>query len=149
MVNVIFKMLVKTRLVNLEMRKMDYIFYKQQIFMMLLLLFLLPEAHVTNSIIWHARMGHVPAKILQMLHVHYTNKILDVCERCFLAKQSRLMFPQITSLGACLFDLVHADILGPYRFKTQHNCNMFLTLVEDKSITTWVYDCLIRHQSIY
>lgn len=36
-------------------------------------------------------------------------------------------------------DLVHADLWRPYRFRTQDNCNMFLTVVEDKSRTTWVY----------
>lgn len=38
-----------------------------------------------------------------------------------------------------LFDLVHADLWGPYRFKTNGGYNYFLTLVEDKSRTTWIY----------
>lgn len=96
-------------------------------------------AHVNNSNIRHARMGHASAKVLQMLPVQFTNKVLDICDSCFLGKQSRCSFPQKASQRTYLFDLVHTDLWGPYRFKTQDNCNMFLTLVEDKSRTTWVY----------
>lgn len=31
------------------------------------------------------------------------------------------------------------DLWGPYRHKTHNNCNMFLTIVEDKSKTTWIF----------
>lgn len=38
-----------------------------------------------------------------------------------------------------LFDLVHADLWGPYARTTNDNCNQFLTILEDKSRTTWVF----------
>lgn len=57
----------------------------------------------------------------------------------FLAKQFRLQFPSSFSTSEHLFHIVHADLLGPYRFKTHGQCNMFFTLMEDKSRCTWVY----------
>lgn len=96
-------------------------------------------AHVANSNIWHARMGHVPANVLKQFPVEYANKIVDVCDSCYFAKQSRIPFPDSDTQSSNLFDLVHADLWGPYRFKTYDNCHMFLTLVEDNSRTTWVY----------
>lgn len=48
-------------------------------------------------------------------------------------------FPNSSHQSSCLFDLVHADLWGPYRFKTHDNCSIFLPLVQDKSRTTWVY----------
>lgn len=96
-------------------------------------------ANVYSSDVWHARLGHASAKVVQMLPVTCDKKVLDVCDSCYLAKQTRLSFPLSTSTSAQLFDLVHADLWGPYRFKTHGTCTMFLTLVEDKSRTTWIY----------
>lgn len=56
-----------------------------------------------------------------------------------LCKQSRLVFPTNNHQSAALFDLVQVDLQGSYRFKIRDNRSIFLTLVEDKSRTTWVY----------
>lgn len=95
------------------------------------------QVHTTD--IWHARIGHAPANIINMFPIPGTKKVLDVCDSCFFAKQSRLKFPISVTTSAHLFDLVHADLWGPYCFKTHSSCTMFLTLVEDLSRTTWVY----------
>lgn len=96
-------------------------------------------AHVANSNVWHARIGHASAKVLKLLYVKYQNDVPEVCDSCHFAKQSRLVFPESNSHSTNLFDLVHVDLGVPYRFKTRDNCSMFLTLVEDKSRMTWVY----------
>ena len=43
------------------------------------------------------------------------------------------------------FDLVHADIWGPYSTPTLSGSKYFLTLVDDCSRCTWVY--LMKHKS--
>lgn len=96
-------------------------------------------ANVHNSDVWHARLGHAPADIVHLLPVKCDKKVLDICDSCFFAKQTRLKFSSSVSESENLFDLVHADLWGPYRFKTHGSCNFFLTLVEDKSRTTWIY----------
>lgn len=94
----------------------------------------------TSSIdLWHARLGHVPAQVVKMLPVKCTTKVLDICDSCHFAKQSRISFSNSTTKSDQLFDLVHADLRGPYRYKTHGNCTLFLALVEDKSRSTWVY----------
>lgn len=56
-----------------------------------------------------------------------------------MAKQTRLQFPDSTSVSAKVFDLIHADLWRPYMHKIHNNCNMFLTIVDDKSRATLVY----------
>lgn len=84
-------------------------------------------------------MGHILAKIVHSLPIECHKKVPDVCDSCYFAKQSRLQFSVTTHESRCLFDLVYADLWGPYRFKTHRNCSYFLTMVEDKLRTTWIY----------
>ncbi|XP_074346502.1 uncharacterized protein LOC141685288 [Apium graveolens] len=88
---------------------------------------------------WHARLGHVPLAMLKLLPVSCNMTDLSICDSCHLAKQPRLPFLNSTSSSSSLFELVHVDLWGPYHCKTQGNCNMFLTVLDDKSKTTWVF----------
>lgn len=92
--------------------------------------------NVENNDVWHALMSHVHVNILKILLVSIQHKVMDACDSCHLAKQYRLVFFISEHLRNCLFDLIHADLWGPYRFTTHDDCNMFLTLVEDKSRAT-------------
>lgn len=85
---------------------------------------------------WHARLGHVPLHILKLVLVEGVANVLDNCFSCMLAKQTRQSFPTSMSVSENLFDLVHADLWGPYRYKTHDNCQMFLTIVDEKSRAT-------------
>lgn len=38
-----------------------------------------------------------------------------------------------------IFELVHVDLWGLYCHKTHNNCNIFLTIMDNKSKATWVY----------
>lgn len=49
-------------------------------------------AQVHTSDVWHARMGHISAKILNSLPIDVSKKVLDVCDSFYFAKQSRLQF---------------------------------------------------------
>lgn len=44
-----------------------------------------------------------------------------------------------TSVSTVLFELIHADVWGPYKIKTHGNCSSFHTLVKNLSRTTWVF----------
>ena len=56
-----------------------------------------------------------------------------------LAKQHKLPFPKSTSVSLACFDLIHADIWGPYSAPSLNGSKYFLTLVYDHSRCTWVY----------
>nr|GME05050.1 uncharacterized protein LOC109168309 [Ipomoea batatas] len=68
--------------------------------------------------LWHARLGHTSYSKMRLLHLLNSdlksNKEL-ACDICHLAKQKRLPFPGSTTVFASCFDLIHADIWGPYR----------------------------------
>ena len=71
------------------------------------------------------------------------------CSTCHIAKQNRLPFPNSNKFSEHCFDLIHADIWGPFRHLTHDGFSYFLTLVDDKSRFTWIYmlknksDCII------
>lgn len=97
-------------------------------------------AHVSSLDVWHARMGHISSSMLHHLPFKFNSPTaLDVCDSCHFAKQCRMSFSHSQTTSKDLFDLVHADVWGPYRVKTHGSCNMFLTLVDDKSSCTWIY----------
>ena len=62
-----------------------------------------------------------------------------------LAKQHKFPFPKSTSVSLSCFDLIHADIWGPYSTPSLNGSRYFHTLVDDHSRCTWVY--LMKHKS--
>ena len=61
------------------------------------------------------------------------------CSTCHIAKQNRFLFPNPNKFSEHCFDLIHADIWGPFRHLTHDGFSYFLTLVDDKSSFTWIY----------
>ena len=61
------------------------------------------------------------------------------CLVCPLAKQKRLNFQSSTHSSSSCFDLVHADIWGPYSTPSLNGSKYFLTIVDDYSRCTWVF----------
>lgn len=93
----------------------------------------------SKALLWHNRLGHVPSSVLKLIHVSGLHDVLPPCDACMLSKQTRQKFAAILSVSKEIFDLVHIDLWGPYRHKTHNNCTMFLTIVDDKSRSSWVY----------
>ncbi|XP_074352900.1 uncharacterized protein LOC141692057 [Apium graveolens] len=94
-----------------------------------------------NPVVSHESLPVIPLSKSQFLpNSMYQNSVtFSTCETCHLAKQQRLQFPDSNSVSSTLFEIIHVDVLGPYRFKTHGNCSYFLTIVEDKSRSTWVF----------
>lgn len=85
-------------------------------------------------------MGHPSVSSMKFLpDTMYHNFVLfNECNTCYLSKQKRLKFVDSISVSSILFELLHVDVWGPYKYKTHGNCNYFLTVFKDKSKTTWV-----------
>ena len=69
---------------------------------------------VSNSVLWHNRMGH-PSSRLHLIssiipNVIFCDKELLVCTVCPLAKQKRLHLPNENSICSSILDLVHCGI---------------------------------------
>ena len=95
--------------------------------------------------LWHYRLGHPSSQRLALLksivpdlNSSINNNIFD-CHICPLAKQHKLPFPKSTSVSLACFDLIHADIWGPFSAPSLNGSKYFLTLVDDHSRCTWVY----------
>lgn len=92
--------------------------------------------------LWHQRMGHPSAKVMQFLpvgsfsSVKFKNKTCDVCPR---AKQHRSSFPISMSKASRVFELVHVDLWGPYRIPSSCGARYFLSIVDDFSRGVWTY----------
>ena len=66
-------------------------------------------------------------------------KLLDKCDLCFRAKQTRNIFPISNNTSSELFHLVHCDLWGSYTKSIFTGTHYFLTLVDDCSHSVWVY----------
>ena len=84
--------------------------------------------------LWHYRLGHPSSQRLALLKSivpdlssSNNNSIFD-CHICPLAKQHKLPFPKSTSVSLACFDLIHADIWGPYSTPSLNGSKYFLTL---------------------
>nr|KYP60497.1 Retrovirus-related Pol polyprotein from transposon TNT 1-94 [Cajanus cajan] len=91
---------------------------------------------------WHKRLGHVPKSVYRLITNKTDLSSIDSsyhCSICNIAKQNRLPFSNPNKFSPNCFDLIHADIWGPFRQPTYDGFRYFLTLVDDKSRFTWVY----------
>ena len=112
-----------------------------------------PVVDTSNDAVrlWHYRLGHPSSQRLALLKsivpdlTSYNNNNSFDCHICPLAKQHKLHFPKSTSVFLACFDLIHADIWGPYSTPSLNGSKYFLTLVDDHSGCTWVY--LIKSKS--
>lgn len=90
-----------------------------------------------SSTIWHARLGHLPLSKMKHLPFQCNSSTCAPCDSCHFAKQHKLSFSSSDSVSEHVFELIHADLWGPYHTKTHGNYCYFLTLLDDKSRTTW------------
>lgn len=65
--------------------------------------------------IWHARLGHPAANILNKIPVipSVSPTVFTTCDICLRAKQQRSSFPSHSSTSYNLFELIHCDLWGP------------------------------------
>jgi hypothetical protein len=91
--------------------------------------------------IWHLRLGHISESIHKCISVQFPfipfNKI-SPCDTCHFSKHKNLPYPISTSSSSKIFDIVHADIWGPYSIPSIDGHKYFLTLVDDYSRFTWI-----------
>ena len=66
----------------------------------------------------HQRLGHPSSQIMSFISTtsrqSRVKKLLDKCDVCFQAKQTRNIFPISNNKSSELFHLVHCDLWGPY-----------------------------------
>ena len=103
----------------------------------------LVSSHSNNEdvLLWHQRLGHPSFDYMKHLFPSLFNKnsVPFSCETCQLAKQKRSTYPQLSYKPTTPFTIIHSDIWGPAKTKTQANARWFVTFIDDHTRTTWVY----------
>lgn len=102
------------------------------------------NAAAHNSLsLWHSRLGHPSYSSISplkntLLIADFANNSLP-CNVCPLAKQKRLSFTCHNNRSKHLFDLIHADVWGPFSTISHAGHRYFLTIVDDFSRYSWVF----------
>ncbi|XP_019155254.1 PREDICTED: uncharacterized protein LOC109152134 [Ipomoea nil] len=99
-------------------------------------------AQCNSGEIWHQRLGHFPMNKLQFLtDIKASITKNFICDACHLAKHKRSPFPLSVTTSKAIFDLVHADVWGPFPVCSLKGDSerYFLTLVDDYSRFTWLH----------
>jgi GAG-pre-integrase domain len=91
-----------------------------------------------SSHIWHKRMGHPSEKVLQHLKFPLISDFTS-CDSCRFSKQHKLPFSRHLSKSDELFGLIHSDIWGNAPVDSRDDFKYFVTFIDDKSRTTWLY----------
>ena len=90
-------------------------------------------SEVDKTSLWHCRLDHPSPQRLVLLQSLVPNVITCNinksfgCSVCPLAKQKRLHFPSSVSSSSSCFELVHANIWGPYSTPSLNGSKYFLT----------------------
>jgi transposase InsO family protein len=105
-------------------------------------------AKFNKAVLWHCRLGHPSWRKLRVLNKklklgipqsHFRNK--SICEACVQAKSTKISVPKVASRprSDTMFKLVHMDICGPFKTKSDAGEEYALILVDDCTRTIWVY----------
>jgi len=91
----------------------------------------------SESIKWHARLGHIGQDRMSMLAKEcpldqLTKVKLPRCESCLAGKVTAKPFVK-ASRASCPLKLIHSDICGPMNVKARHGAFYFLTFIDDYS----------------
>jgi transposase InsO family protein len=107
------------------------------------------EHVVSESLKWHARLGHIGKDRMTRLArsglLGSLSKVdLPFCEHCVSGKTSKKPFPKATRSKG-LLEIIHTDICGPLNVHARNRCQYFVTFIDDYSRYGYVY--LISHKS--
>ena len=102
-----------------------------------------------NSIIWHARIGHIGQERMtrlarEGLMSNHAKVTLSTYEHCLIGKSKRKPFGKAIRASFPL-KLINCDICGPMNVRARHGGFYFITFIDDYTRYGYVY--LICHKS--
>ena len=106
----------------------------------------------TSSELWHRRLSHISEKGTHWLAK--TNMLsgikdakLDKCVHCLAGKQRKTSFKSYhPSRKLDLLELVHSDVCGLFKVKSQGGVFYVVTFIDDHSRKLWVYSLKTKAQ---
>ena len=108
-----------------------------------------PKCDLSQSFLWHCRLGHINKKRIEKLHkdeILKTNDIgsFDVCESCLYDKMTKTPFTNVSERANDLLGIIHTDVCGPFRSEGRNGERYFITFTDDFSRFGYVY--LMKHK---
>ena len=114
---------------------------------------LVPEVYALNlsnsskAALWHKRLGHYHFQgMTRMMQYGVVKGLPNIsirnfpCSSCILGKQSRKSIPKIKSIVTTSpLEVVHLDVVGPFRVRSLGGAHYFLTFIDDYSKKTWIF----------
>ena len=108
---------------------------------------------VSDSTLWHARLGHVGLDAMKAMMnkemVTGMPKIIierETCVSCLMGKQTRNSFPQATTYRAThILELIHVDLCGPISPSTAGGNRYIFVLIDDH--TRYMWTILLKEKS--
>ena len=105
---------------------------------------------VSDSYLWHCRLGHINKNRINRLIGEGLLDISDceslpTCESCLLGKMTKLPFTGKGERANGVLSLIHTDVCGPMSTSARGGYNYFITFTDDLSRYGYVF--LMRHKS--
>ena len=108
---------------------------------------------VSDSTLWHARLGHVG---LDAMKAMISKEMItgmprisvekETCTSCLMGKQTRASFPQATNYRAThALELIHGDLCGPISPSTAGGNRYIFVLIDDH--TRYMWTILLKEKS--
>jgi len=102
---------------------------------------------------WHEKLGHLNYNDLNVMTkdhkvsgMHFkTSYVPKPCEVCLGGKMSRLPFPTNQNRATNILDIVHTDVCGPMRTRSNGNALYLLTFTDDH--TRWCEVFFLKSKS--
>ena len=104
---------------------------------------------VSDSYLWHCRLGHINKKRISQLQKSGILKAneevsFDICESCLCGKMTKAPFSGSGERAKDLLGIIHTDVCGPFRNITRDGARYFITFTDDFSRYGYVY--LMKHK---
>ena len=104
-------------------------------------------SQTSRASLWHKRLGHFHFQgIRHMIQFGAVCGLPNMsisnypCSSCLTGKQSRKTIPKIrTHESTKILQLVHSDVVGPFRVRSLGGEKYFVTFINDFSRKTWIY----------
>ena len=106
--------------------------------------------NVSESYLWHCKLGHVNKNKINRLIKEYILEIddcksLSTCESCPLDKMTKSPFKGKGERANDILDLIYTDVCGPMNISVRRGYYYFITFTDDLSRYGYVY--LMKHKS--
>lgn len=107
-----------------------------------------------SATVWHQRLGHPSAQVLQHLKTRENLQFLSsfqlnkFCEPCQLGKHHKLPFSVSSRQSSHPLDIVHCDIWGPTSTLSVSGFNSYIIFLDDYSRYTWFYPLKAKSDAV-